>query len=75
LKASEAVRPPVVEGVNVTATEHVPLGVSVVPVQVSEPLAKSLASVPPIATLKRVRLTVPVLVTVSVFAALVVVSG
>ena len=74
-KASEAVRAPAVEGVNVTATVHVPLGASVAPVHESALLAKSLAFVPLIATLKKVRLTVPVLVTVSVFAALVVVSG
>jgi len=75
VKFSEALRLPVADGVNVTPTEHVVLGVTVAPVQVSVLLAKSLAFVPPIATAEIVRLPVPVLVTVSARAALVVLRG
>ena len=72
MKISEALRLPVADGVNVTLTVQVPLGVTVAPVQVSALVAKSLAFVPPIVTVEMVRLAVPVLVTVSVWAALVV---
>lgn len=75
LKFSEALRVPVADGANVTLTAQVPLGVTVAPVQVSALLAKSLAFVPPIVTVEMVRLTVPVLVTVSGWAALVVLRG
>jgi hypothetical protein len=72
VKFSEALRFPVAEGVNVTLTVQVLLGVTAAPVQVSALLAKSLAFVPPIVTLEKVRLAVPVLVTVTVCGALVV---
>jgi hypothetical protein len=48
------------------------LGINVAPVQVSALLAKSLAFVPPIVTVKMVRLAVPVLVTLTLCAALLV---
>ena len=72
LKFSEALRLPVADGVKVTLTSQAPLGVTVTPVQVSVLLAKSLAFVPPTVTVEMVRLPVPVLVTVSVWAVLVV---
>jgi hypothetical protein len=72
---SVAVRLPVAEGVNVTLTVQVLLGMTVAPVQVSALLAKSLAFVPPSVTVEIVRLAVPVLVTVSAWAALVVLVG
>ena len=75
VKFSEALRLPVADGVNVTLTVQVPLGITVAPVQVSALLAKSLAFVPPIVTVEMVRLAVPVLVTVSAWAALVVPVG
>jgi hypothetical protein len=67
-----AVRFPVADGVKVTLTVQVPLGVTVAPVQVAALLAKSPAFVPPIVTVEMVRLAVPELVTVSVWGALVV---
>src|SRR5208337_1110513 len=67
-KFSEALRLPPADGVNVTLTAQVPLGITVAPVQVSALLAKSLAFVPPSFTVEMVRLTVPVLVTVSGWA-------
>jgi hypothetical protein len=69
---SVAVRLPVAEGLKVTLTAQVPLGITVAPVQVSALLAKSLAFVPPIVTVEMLRLPVPVLVTVSAWAGLVV---
>ena len=72
VKFSEALRLPAADGVNVTLTVQVPLGVTVAPVQVSALLAKSLAFVPPIVTVEMVRLAVPVLVTVTLCAALLV---
>jgi len=72
VKLNEALRLPVADGVNVTLTEHVPLGITVAPVQVSALLAKSLEFVPLIPTVKMVRLAVPVLVTVTLCAALLV---
>jgi hypothetical protein len=70
VKISEALRLPTADGVNVTLTVQVPLGVTVAPVQVSALFAKSLALVPPIVTVEMVRLAVPMLVTVSAWAAL-----
>jgi hypothetical protein len=75
VKVSVALRVPVAVGVMVTLTVQVPLGTTVAPVQVSAVLTKSLAFVPPSVTAVIVRLTVPVLVTVSVWAALVVLMG
>jgi len=72
VKLSEALRLPVADGVNVTLTVQVLLGVTVAPVQVSALLAKLLAFVPPIVTVEMLRLPVPLLVTVSAWAALVV---
>jgi hypothetical protein len=66
VKFSEALRPPVADGVNVTLTVQVPLGVTVAAVQVSALLAKSPTFMPPTATVEMVRLAVPLLVTVSV---------
>jgi hypothetical protein len=70
-KFNEALRLPVADGVNVTLTVQVPSGVTVAPVQVLALLAKSLAFAPAIVTVEIVRLAVAVLVTVSVWAALV----
>src|SRR5271157_4297696 len=75
VKFSEALRLPVADGSNVTLTAQVLLGVTVAPVQVSALLAKSLAFVPLIVTVEMVRLPVPVLVTVSVWAVLLVPVG
>jgi hypothetical protein len=72
---SVAVRLPVAEGVKVTLTAQVPLGITAAPEQVLALCAKSLAFVPPIVTAEMVRLPVPVLVTVSVWVALVVLRG
>jgi hypothetical protein len=72
---SDAVRLPVAPGVKVTLTVQVPLGVTVAPLQVSALTPKSLAFVPPIVTVEMVRLAVPVLVTVSAWAAHVVLVG
>jgi hypothetical protein len=72
VKISKALRLPAAVGVNVTLTVQVPLGINVAPVQVSALLAKSLAFVPPIVTVKMVRLAVPVLVTLTLCAALLV---
>ena len=71
VKFSEALRLPVAEGVNVTLTVQVLVGVTVAPEQMSALLAKSLAFVPPIVTGEKVRLAVPELVTVTVCGALV----
>jgi hypothetical protein len=68
---SEALRLPVADGVNVTPTVQVLWGVTVAPEHVSALLAKSLAFVPPIVTVDRIRLAVPELVTVTVCGALV----
>jgi hypothetical protein len=72
VKVNVALSAPVTGGVNVTLTVQVPLGMSVASVQVSAVLAKSLAFVPPKATFAMLRLAKPMLVTVSVKAALVV---
>ena len=75
VKLSEALRLPVTDGVNVTLTVQVLLGVIVAPVQVSALLAKSLAFVPLIVTVEMVRLALPVLVSVTVCDGLVVPTG
>ncbi len=75
VKLSEALKLVVADGVNVTLTVQVLLGVTVAPVQVSALMAKSLGFVPPIMTVEMVRLAVPVLVTVSGWAGLVVLVG
>ncbi len=72
VKISDALRLPAALGVNVTLTVQVPWGATLDPVQVSALLAKSPASVPLIAAVEILRLAVPVLVIVSVCAALVV---
>jgi hypothetical protein len=69
-KFSEALRLPVADGLNVTLTLQVPLGVSVAPMQVSALVAKSRAFVPPSVTVEMLRSPVPVLVTVTVWGAL-----
>jgi hypothetical protein len=75
VKFSEALRLPVEDGVNVTLTLQEPPEITDAPVQVSVPLEKSLAFVPLIATNEMPRLPVPLLVTVSVRAELVVLMG
>jgi hypothetical protein len=75
VKESEALRAPVALGVNVTLTVQVPLGSTVAPVQVSALTAKSPGFVPATETVEMERLPVPVLVTVSAWAALVVLMG
>ena len=72
VKVSEALRLPMADGVNVTLTVQVPLGVMVAPEQVSALLAKSPAFVPLMATVEMVRSSVPLLVIVSCCAALAV---
>jgi hypothetical protein len=72
VKFSEALRLPVADGVNVTLTVQVLLGVTVAPEQVSALLAKLLAFVPPMVTVEMLRLAVPLLVTVSAWPALVI---
>jgi hypothetical protein len=72
VKESEAVREPVAQGLKVTLTAQVPLGITVAPVQVSTLLEKSFASVPLSFTLAIVRFHIPLLVTVTLWAALVV---
>lgn len=71
VKRSSAPRPPVAEGVKVILTVQVWLGAIVAPVQESAPLEKSPGSAPAIPTEVMVRLAAPLLVTVSVWAALV----
>jgi len=71
-KFSEAVSVPVADGVNVTLTVQVLVGVNVAPVQVSALLAKSASLAPLSVTPVMGRLVVPLLVTVSVCGALVV---
>ena len=75
VKLSEALKLPIEDGVNVTLTVQVLLGVTVAPVQLSALMAKSLTFVPLIVTDEMVRLAVPVLVTVSGWAGLVVLVG
>jgi len=71
VKFSEALRFPVADGVNVTLTAQVLVGVTVAPEQVSALLPKSLAFVPPIVAGEKMRLAVPVFVTVTVCGVLV----
>ena len=52
VKFSDALRLPVAEGMNVTLTVQAPLGITVAPVHVSALLAKSLAFVPVIETVR-----------------------
>jgi hypothetical protein len=75
MKIKAALKLPGTDGVNVALTSQVLVGVSVAPVHVSAVLAKSLGFTPPIVTVEKARLTVPVLVTVSVRGALVVAVG
>jgi hypothetical protein len=75
VKFSEALRLPAADGVNVTLTVQAPLGITVAPVQLSALVAKSLTFVPPIVTVEMARLAVPLLVTVTGLAALVVPTG
>jgi hypothetical protein len=69
-KVRLALRTPLTAGVKVTLTEQVPLDATVAPEQVSLLIAKSLGFAPPIVTVEMVRFAVPLLVTVSVCAAL-----
>lgn len=71
-KFNVALRLPRAEGVNFTPTVQVLVGVTVAPEQVSALLTKSLAFVPLMVTVERVRLADPVLVTVTLCAALLV---
>ena len=71
MKINKALRFPDADGVNITLTTQVLWGVSTAPAQVSALVAKSLAFVPPIVTVEMERLVGPVLVTVSVWGALV----
>jgi hypothetical protein len=66
---------PISEGLKVTLIVQVLLGVTVAPVQVSALLTKSLAFVPVTETLREVKLAFPVLVRVTLWAALVVPSA
>ena len=75
VKLNVALRLPVADGVNFTMTEQVLPGATAVFAQPLVVMAKSPALVPPIATVVRVRLAVPVLVTVSVMAELVVLTA
>ena len=72
MKFKAAVRVPVADGVNVTLTVQSLVGVIVALAQVSALMAKSPAFVPLIVTVVKMRLTLPLLVTVSVWPALVV---
>ena len=72
VKESGAVRLPAAPGVNVTPTVHEPPGATVAPLQVFALMAKSAAFVPVIEAAFMCRLAVPLLVTVTVWAVLVV---
>jgi hypothetical protein len=65
-----ALRVPLAAGVKVTPTAQVLPDMTVEPEQVSLLIAKSLAFAPPIVAVEMVRFAVPLLVTVSVCAAL-----
>lgn len=65
VKISEALRLPSADGVNVTLTEQVLLGVRVVPEQVSALMAKSLAFGPFNAAVEITRFAPPLLVKVT----------
>ena len=69
-KVRLALRVPLTAGVKVTPTTQAPLGATVAPAQVSLLIAKSLGFAPPIVTVETVRFAAPLLVTVSVCAAL-----
>ncbi len=71
-KFNVAVRLPVADGAKVTLTVQLLLGVTVAPEHVSALLAKSPAFVPVMVTVEMVRLALPLLVSVTVLAALVV---
>ena len=71
VKFNVALRLPVADGVNVTLTVQALLGGTVEPVQVSALTAKSPAFVPTTVTVETIRLPLPVLVMVSVWAALI----
>ena len=77
--SSVALKIPVADGVNVTLTVQVlpeaGEGVSVAPVQVSAVLANSPGSAPPIVAVEMMRGEDPILVTVTLLAALVVPRG
>jgi hypothetical protein len=72
VKISEAVRIPVADGVNFTLTLQAPLAINLAPVQVSAVLAKSLEFAPLIVTDRMARGLAPVLVRLTLCAALVV---
>ncbi len=74
-KLSEALRLPGAAGVKVTLTVQVLFGVTVAPVQESALLVKSPAFVPAIVAVERVRFPVPLLVRVTLCAALVVATS
>ena len=69
---SKALRVPAADGVNVTLTEQLPLGITVTPVQASELMAKSPAFAPLMVAARMIRLALPLLVTLTLCAALVV---
>jgi hypothetical protein len=69
-KVRVALRAPLAVGVKVTLTPQVPLEMTVAPEQESLLIAKSLGFAPPIIAVEMVRFAVPLLVTVSVCAAL-----
>jgi hypothetical protein len=56
-------------------TEHVPLGATVVPEQVSAALTKSPAFVPAMVTVEMLRLALPLLINVTALSVLVVATG
>ena len=66
VKFNKPLRLPPAEGVNVTLTEHVPLGATVTPVQESALLPKSPEFVPPTLMLEMLRPELPLLVSVTV---------
>jgi hypothetical protein len=74
-KLSVAVRLPGADGVKVTLTVQLLLGVTVAPEHASALLEKSPAFVPVIVTVDMVRLALPLLVKVTMLAALVVPTG
>src|SRR5712692_310455 len=72
VKFNAAFSAPDTLGVNFALTEHMAVGATVAPVQVSALVAKSAALVPPTATVLIVRLALPLFVIVTLIAALVV---
>ena len=75
VKVNVPLRAPTPPGVKVTETEHEPDGATSAPVQVSALLAKSELWVPPSATLLTVSVAVPLFITVTVCAALIMFTG